>query len=599
MTVEGFTAGLYLSSLRTPHTVGPIPSILNFAPARLGRLRGCEPEIFGANMSHRLRFVVVLSVFGSGFLANLTGVVAKDYFLTIGGGYDVTGNQISLEKNVLFQQAVLAAQRPDKPPYEVWFADGNDPHPDVQCRDPEFEEKCPVARRMLAEVLGDADSMDLVYRTNEVPGLEGPSDLKAVRERFRKLASEVKPGDRVIIYFAGHGGRAKRPGGGRRTSMPAQNPYNTCFYFWNTEAVTASEFTGWLDRFPRNAEVVLVMVQCYAGGFAHTIFDQADAEKGLSDHERCGFFAQVHDRGAAGCTPDANEADYEEYSSFFWGALAGKSRSGKTVDTADYNKDGQVSFAEAHAYAMIESNTIDVPVRTSGALLRKYSQVGRPTKKRDAGAIANKDENAEANDVEYAEMQGPLATLMEFCRSDRRAILEQLPEKLGLGTQPTVEDVQKRLRGLKDKIATANEKLAAATKTRRDELKKLRTEIYKTWPELRAEYAPLAIELATDRADGFVNRVKGMPDYAALGDAKKMEDSLSKAFLQLEREKAGCERLLETCEDAVLAANLPRVAKPEIVARYEQLLSMEEGTLAESVKSETPPKNQTTASSEQ
>jgi hypothetical protein len=307
---------------------------------------------------------------------------AKDFFLTIGSGYDVTGNQISLEKNILFQQSVLAAQRPDKPPYRVWFADGSDPHPDVQCRDPKFEETCPVARRLLAEVLGDVDKMDLVYRTNEVPQLEGPSDLKTVRDRFRSVASDVKSGDRVIIYVAGHGGRAKQAErrGGRRASVPPSNPYNTSFYFWNTESVTASEFTQWLDRFPRDAEIVLVMVQCYAGGFSHTIFNQADAAKGLSDHARCGFFAQVHDRGAAGCTPDANEADYEEYSTYFWGALAGKSRLGDALASADYDKDGQVSFAEAHAYAMIESDTIDVPVRTSGALLRKYSQIGKPAK---------------------------------------------------------------------------------------------------------------------------------------------------------------------------------------------------------------------------
>jgi hypothetical protein len=554
-----------------------------------GIVGGRAINVFGATMSIRLRFVVALVVCVVGDLNGSPSAGAKDYFLTIGGGYDVTGNQISLEKNVLFQQSVLAAQRPDKPPYEVWFADGSDPHPDVQCRDPKFEETCPAARRLLAELLGTAESADLVYRTNEVPGLEGPSDLKSVRDRFRKLASEVKSGDRVIIYVAGHGGRAKGPArGGRRSSQPPQNPYNTSFYFWNTEAVTASEFTQWLDRFPRDAEVVLVMVQCFAGGFAHTIFNEADAKKELSDHMRCGFFAQVHDRGAAGCTPDANEADYEEYSSYFWGALAGKSRGGKAVDSADYDKDGQVSFAEAHAYAMIESNTIDVPVRTSGALLRQYSQVGKPSKKDDA----EDDEN------EYADMKGPITALMVECRPDRRAILEQLPVKLGLGSEPTVEDVQKRLRDVKDKIAAADEKVAAASRTRRNALKGLRTEIYKIWPELRADYAPLAIELATDRADEFVKRVEGLPDYATLGEAKKKESALSKASLQLEREKACCERLLATCEDAVLAANLPRVASDEIAGRYNEILAMEDGSLAESTNVKAQPENQTTASSE-
>ena len=161
---------------------------------------------------------VRLSCFAA-YVASLLLVVSvtaksysKDYFLTIGGGYDPSGNQISLEKNVLFQQSVLASKRPDKPAYEVWFADGSDPHPDVQCRDPKFEENCPAARRILAEVFGDANSADLYYRNNEVSGVKGASNLKEVKQRFADLARDVKSGDRVVIYVAGHGGRAGRSG---------------------------------------------------------------------------------------------------------------------------------------------------------------------------------------------------------------------------------------------------------------------------------------------------------------------------------------------------------------------------------------------------
>jgi hypothetical protein len=544
-------------------------------------------------MTNRLLFIVTMAAFAGVSSERESSALSKDYFLTIGGGYDVTGNQLSLERNVLFQQSVLASQRPDKPPYEVWFADGNDPHRDVQCRDPRFEGNCPLARRLLAEMLGDADSMDLVYRSNDVPGLEGPADLKAVKVRFHELASEVKSGDRVIIYVTGHGGRAKSPERGRRRNASATNAYNTSFYFWNTQPVTASEFATWLDGFPRDTQVVLVMVQCFAGGFAHTIFEQADASKGLSPHARCGFFAQRHDRGAAGCTPDANEADYEEYSSFFWGALAGKSRTGKLLNTADYDENGQVSFAEAHAYAMIESDTIDVPVRTSGALLRQYSHIGKPVKESDSAKDADGDSSAD--DAKYADLKGPLTELGESCRPDQRAILTQLSERLGLGSGPTVEDVQNKLQDVKDKYAAAADELSTATRTRRGALKRAKNEIYKAWPELRAEYAPLAIELVTDRADEFVSFVQGLPDYAALQDAKQKEDALSKASLQLERQKACCERLLETCEEVVLAANLPRVASPEIVKRYEQIRSMEEGTLANSTSAETQPQTQTTA----
>ncbi len=36
---------------------------------------------------------------------------ARDYFLTIGGGYEPQGNQVSLERNVAFFSQILAEQR--------------------------------------------------------------------------------------------------------------------------------------------------------------------------------------------------------------------------------------------------------------------------------------------------------------------------------------------------------------------------------------------------------------------------------------------------------------------------------------------------------
>jgi hypothetical protein len=520
-----------------------------------------------------LAIPVTLLFFGS-------SVIAKDYFLTIGGGYETSANQLSLERNVIFQQSVLAAQRPDRPSYDVWFADGNDPHPDVQCRDPKFEEDCPRARRLLAELLGDDDSADLVYRNNEVPHLTGPADLKQVKQHFSDMAPQVKSGDRVIIYVAGHGGKARRGGRGRRDNQSKPNPYNTTFYFWNSEQVTASEFTTWLDKFPADAQIVLVMVQCYAGGFAHTIFEHADANAGLSDHARCGFFAQLYDRSAAGCTPDANEADFEEYSGCFWGALAGKSRDGKTITDADYDRNGQVSFAEAHAYAVIQSDTIDVPVRTSEALLKQYSKIGDAQAK--AKPAAKKDGDVTSSEPELLGLSGPVKTLATACRPDQRAVIEQLTTKLGLKAIATVEDVQAKLRQTEDKLNAATSKSSTATRTRRSALKDVRNEIYDNWPELQSEWAPLAVDLATDRADEFVSRVQKLPDYATLGYAKKREEELIKTSMQLERDKARVERLLRACETAVLAANLSKVAKPEIAQRYEELIRMEEGTLADS-----------------
>lgn len=509
--------------------------------------------------------------------ATTGGTFAKDYFLTIGGGYDVTGNQLSLERNVIFQQSVLDERRADRPSYDVWFADGDDPRPDLQCRNPNYEEQYSLARRMLADLLGDAETADLTYRNHEVPHLRGPAELERVRQRFAAVAEQARSGDRVIVYVAAHGGKARGAARRRRESGGKSNPYNTTIYFWNNEQLTASDFTGWLDKFPADTQIVLVMVQCYAGGFAHTIFQRADANAGLSDHARCGFFAQLHDRSAAGCTPDANEADYEEYSTYFWGALGGKTRDGKTLTDADYNHDGRISFAEAHSYAMIESDTIDVPVRTTEALLRKYSAL--KSDMNDALETSNRDARKAGGDGDLVDAEGALSKLAAACRPEQRAILEQLPAKLGLGRGATVEEVEKKLTEIGEKLDAADEKSASATRTCRSALKAVRNELYEMWPELRAEWAPLAVDLVTDRADEFVEKVQKLPDYATYRYAKKRQEELVKVSMQLERDKARVERLLRTCEDAALIANLPRVAKPEVVKRYDELVAMEEETL--------------------
>ncbi len=83
-------------------------------------------------------------------------------------------------------------------------------------------------------------------------------------------------------------------------------------------------FSQWLDTVPPEIPVVLVMAQCYCGGFANTIFEGGAIENGLAKGKRVGFFAQRFDLPAAGCRPDI-END-EEYSSYFWGAFMGRSR---------------------------------------------------------------------------------------------------------------------------------------------------------------------------------------------------------------------------------------------------------------------------------
>ena len=111
--------------------------------------------------------------------------------------------------------------------------------------------------------------------------------------------------------------RTRREGG-------QENSHNTTAFLWNNSRLKVSDFVKKLDKLPKDQPCLLVMVQCYSGGFANVIFKEGNPEKGLSDYPRAGFFATVKDRVAAGCTPDIREKNYHEYSTRFWEGLAEK-----------------------------------------------------------------------------------------------------------------------------------------------------------------------------------------------------------------------------------------------------------------------------------
>jgi len=526
--------------------------------------------------------------------------LAKDYFLTIGGGYDPTGNQVSLENNVLFLQRVLEARRPDRPAHDLYFADGDAPERDLQYVDPEVKKSCPPARRIMTEIFGEEHAVGLCYRNHEVTHVTGPTERGAIARRFRELGRQLEAGDRLIVYATGHGAESYEhmeydyqkeewveKSGDKEDAQ--YNKYNTSLYLWGGETVAASEFGRWLDRLPADVTVVLIMVQCYSGGFAHAIFHQNDAELGMSPRRRCGFFSQVHDRPAAGCTPEVRESDYEEYSTYFWAALDGASRVGERIEPPDYDDDGKVSFAEAHAYVIVESNTIDIPVRTSDEFLRRYSRLAGQAKadfsdgRRDdnpvgrlLGALAA---DADKRDSELLRASGPLKDLLPKARPEQRVMLQRLPKKLGLAESASVEEVRQKLRRAESAVNTTNAQLETASQTVERTLNDLKEDVCELWPELSTSFSPAAAEVANERSEEFVEAVEGLASYDAHRAAIKRQKELTDKLLAAQTEEARAQRLVRTIETIVLAANFPKAAPEEIVDRYEELVTLEEQTL--------------------
>lgn len=536
--------------------------------------------------------------------------LGKDVFLTIGGGYAASGNQVPLENNVLFLQRMLHEKFPDGVDHEVYFADGDEPNPELQFVDPDKAKECPPAHRLMCEVMGCADSVGICYRNHHIPNVAGPTEVAVIRRRFEELGRELQAGDRLFVYVTGHGAASE----GRTDSADYDYEYdevnkkwvataydqysedeaqefNTSFYLWDTEQVKATEFNRWLDQLPLEVNVVLVMVQCYSGGFANEIFHRHDPELGLAPHRRCGFFAQLHDRGAAGCTPEVNQADYQEYSTYFWAALGAKTRLEEMIEPPDYDGDGRVSFAEAHAYVVIESDTIDIPVRTSEALLRRYSRLGRQQKPDGSGEhqtplsgffglFGSKQQTNDTQEPQpLLDATGPVAELLPKARPDQRAILLELPKKLQLAEPVTVEMIRLKLKQSGSSASALSRQFYSARETLTECETDLKEDVCQFWPELNEAFSPLAAELTSTRADEFVERVQSLPSYAAWTAASKREKQLTDELLQAQHTEARVQRLLRTIEDVVYAANLSRCAPAAVVEKYEQLLALEEGTL--------------------
>lgn len=478
---------------------------------------------------------------------------AEDYFFTFGGGYSPQGNQVSLEKNVQFFRKFLADTGHKQSPQFTLFADGDDPARDLQyAQSPESKSEL---HYLLADVFGQTKDLYNRYRSNVLTDLDGACTPQGVEDYFSRTASTLQTSDRLFVYYTGHGGKGEKDA-----------PYNTVVHLWDNQNVRMKEFIKHLDKVPPHVPVVMVMVQCYSGGYSHVIFNEGDSSKGLSPHNRAGFFATVHDRVAAGCTPDINEENYEEYSTYFWAALYGQTRLGRTIDRPDFDGDGRVCFAEAHAYALIHSDSIDISVKTTDALLRAFSTTD-PNKDQDNPRPELMTENAA-----YSE-------LLACADPYEKAVMEGLSAVLSLGgeqrtqaARDLAEDAEKKRKELHDERA----KLMTERNNIRNDMA---AQLKKRWPEIANPWHPVVQRVLTREAKAATKIITGHPQYSRFLELSRRVNEIDDQRLELERQWAKCKRFIRAAENVALVTNLPALASPEVCDRYNQLFSAECGRL--------------------
>jgi hypothetical protein len=299
--------------------------------------------------------------------------------VVVGGGPQPEQNQASIESNVRYVAALL----PPDSRRTVLFADGSLEHDTVRYRIPPGE--APGWQILAALGPAEDEAGATAYRS---PRLAGMLDGAARRRDLLRALATVKaqPEARpLFLYFTGHG------------SPDHGNGEDNVFDLWGGDGLSVRELSDEIAALPPAQPVTLVMVQCFSGSFGNVIFKGGKPDAPTTDREIAGFFATVKDRVAAGCSPEVNEAEYHDFTSYFFAALSGHDRAGHPMEgTADYDEDGVVEMNEAYLFAVMNDPSIDVPMNTSDVFLRRFVptsndwDIFRPSRFSDVEAWADK-----------------------------------------------------------------------------------------------------------------------------------------------------------------------------------------------------------------
>lgn len=259
--------------------------------------------------------------------------------LIFGGGWGPEGTQASIEAHVDALKHALQSRKP-----RILFASG-EPHTRVvQIPAKERDETADV----LGLLFDRRDNLGVGYRPMQTK-TDRAASKSALLEALEQTAGE--PGG-TIVFGAGHGTGDSED---ERASLE----------LWGTDdRLSVTDLARNLEAHNRAAPIAFVLGQCHSGAFTDLTYPGGDPKKRrLAQPTRCVLAAVPRDREAAGCTPDVDDAHARAY-------LALIAEAFEKVKDADYDGDGRITLAEAHAYARIHDETVDLPVSSSELWLK-------------------------------------------------------------------------------------------------------------------------------------------------------------------------------------------------------------------------------------
>ncbi|MCM8534426.1 MAG: caspase family protein [Lentisphaeraceae bacterium] len=442
---------------------------------------------------------------------------SKTHFLVLGGGYSAKGNQLSLEKNVLFMDELLAFKIPHKTSYRL-FADGKKGERSLKFKagdtyPSEFQ-------KMLISCFVDESTVNYSYRAHKVSKAADSLTRVNIDRYFESHGQKLVKGDRLICYFTGHGAKGLK-----------SDEINTGLHMWQDGVYRMKDFATKVQSLPAGVEVIFVMVQCYSGGFQNVVYKNGDPKKGLAEQQVAGFYSTIHNRISAGCSSEINKKSFQEYSSWFWRALTSRFSQVPTID-CDYDGDGEVSFEEAHAYTIMNLDSVDIPTMTSEVVLRRHL----PAKSK---RVLNITKNSQLS--EYLK----IASILQ------KRIIEALLEKTGKGTELTIPSLVAESNKLFDHIASIEKKYEGNKRS----LKVLKVKVAKLlkyhYPEVLNEWNINKFKIF-HKKDVLLNKILSKSaDFQKFQKLYLLQKSLKEKSKKLDRQWVYRNRLLRQMENVL------------------------------------------------
>lgn len=217
----------------------------------------------------------------------------------------------------------------------VFSGDGSDPEADLATREVELRPDFWLLPRRLDGLLRPP----VVFVDSRLEGVAlRPARLEALRAWFQTEGRALAPGDALLLYVTDHG---ERIGG----------PAESTITLWG-EKLSVGDLRELLALLDPGVRVVMLMSQCYSGGFADAALASGDAP--LPSGGTCGYFSTTADRRANGCYPEISRKDSVGHSHRLLNALA----SGHPL-------------RDAQREVLVTDDTPDVPLATSGLFLER------------------------------------------------------------------------------------------------------------------------------------------------------------------------------------------------------------------------------------